>query len=66
VAPGYTRTNMTKRWIERGFEPDIIMNTPLKKVGFPQDTANLVNFLCSDEASFMTGHVTYIDGGFSL
>lgn len=66
VAPGYTRTNMTKRWIERGFEPDIVMNTPLKKVGFPQDTANLVNFLCSDEASFMTGHVTYIDGGFSL
>jgi 3-oxoacyl-[acyl-carrier protein] reductase len=66
IAPGYTRTAMTQRWIERGVEPEIMMNTPLRKVGMPDDVANLVNFLCSDEAKFMTGHVTYIDGGLSL
>lgn len=66
IAPGYTRTAMTQRWIERGVEPEIMMNTPLRKVGMPDDVANLVNFLCSDEANFMTGHVTYIDGGLSL
>tara|TARA_B100000795_G_scaffold171982_1_gene129692 strand:- start:298 stop:1005 length:708 start_codon:yes stop_codon:yes gene_type:complete len=66
IAPGYTRTPMTQRWIDNGIEPDIMNMTPLKKVGVPEDIANLVNFLCSDESSFMTGHVTYIDGGLSL
>ena len=66
VAPGYTRTAMTQRWIDMGVEPDIIEMTPLRKVGMPDDIANLVNFLCSDESSFMTGHTTYIDGGLGL
>jgi len=66
IAPGYTRTAMTQRWIERGVEPDILAATPLKRAGMPNDVANLVNFLCSDEANFMTGHITYIDGGISL
>ena len=57
---------MTQRWIDIGVEPNILMNTPLKKAGTPEDIANLVNFLCSDEAGYMTGHVTYIDGGMSL
>jgi NAD(P)-dependent dehydrogenase (short-subunit alcohol dehydrogenase family) len=65
VAPGYTRTNMTQRWVQEGMEPQIIESTPLKKVGRPVDIANLVNFLCSDDSSYMTGHVTYIDGGSS-
>ena len=66
VAPGYTSTAMTQRWIDMGVEPDIIEMTPLRKVGMPDDIANLVNFLCSDESSFMTGHTTYIDGGLGL
>ena len=66
IAPGYVRTAMTQRWIDIGVEPNILMNTPLKKAGTPEDIANLVNFLCSDEADYMTGHVTYIDGGMSL
>jgi len=57
---------MTQRWIDIGVEPNILMNTPLKKAGTVEDIANLVNFLCSDEASYMTGHVTYIDGGLGL
>ena len=32
----------------------------------PDDIAKLVNFLCSDESDFMTGHITYIDGGLGL
>ena len=66
IAPGYTRTAMTQRWIEKGVEPDIMNATPLKKVGMPDDIAKLVNFLCSDESDFMTGHITYIDGGLGL
>ena len=66
IAPGYIRTAMTQRWIDIGVEPNILMNTPLKKAGTVEDIANLVNFLCSDEASYMTGHVTYIDGGLGL
>ena len=66
VAPGYTRTAMTQRWIDMGAEPDIMAMTPLRKAGMPEDIANLVNFLCSDESSFMTGHTTYIDGGLGL
>ena len=66
VAPGYTRTAMTQRWIDKGVEPQIMEMTPLRKVGIPDDIANLVDFLCSDESSFMTGHVTYIDGGLRL
>ena len=66
VAPGYTRTAMTQRWIDMGVEPEIMEMTPLRKVGMPDDIANLVNFLCSDESSFMTGHTTYIDGGLGL
>ena len=66
IAPGYTRTDMTKIWRDEGYEPEIISMTPLRKVGMPDDIANLVNFLCSDESSFMTGHTTYIDGGLGL
>ena len=66
IAPGYTRTAMTQRWIDKGVEPQIMEMTPLRKVGMPDDIANLVNFLCSDESSFMTGHTTYIDGGLGL
>ena len=66
IAPGYTRTDMTKIWRDEGYEPEIISMTPLRKVGMPDDIAKLVNFLCSDESDFMTGHVTYIDGGLGL
>jgi 3-oxoacyl-[acyl-carrier protein] reductase len=66
VAPGYTRTAMTQRWIDKGVEPQIMERTPLRKIGMPDDIAKLVNFLCSDESDFMTGHVTYIDGGLGL
>ena len=42
---------------------DIIPFTPLRRVGSPQEVANVIVFLCSDEASFVTGQSINIDGG---
>ena len=36
---------------------------PVKRVGFPEDIAAAAAFLCSDEASYITGQVLYVDGG---
>ena len=39
---------------------------PLKRVGKPEEVAQLVGFLCSDSASFMTGALVNIDGGYTI
>jgi NAD(P)-dependent dehydrogenase (short-subunit alcohol dehydrogenase family) len=39
---------------------------PLRKVGNPDDIANAVGFLCSDAASFITGHSLVVDGGLTI
>ena len=41
-------------------------NTPLGRLGDPEDVAAAVRFLCSDEASFMTGEVLLVDGGLGM
>ena len=45
---------------------EIINNTPLQKIGKPKDVANLVEFLISKKANFITGQLITVDGGFSL
>ena len=45
---------------------DIIKETPLNRIGKPEDVANLVEFLCSEKASFITGQIITIDGGLTL
>ncbi len=62
VAPGYTKTDMTAKVREDIFEKAIAA-IPLKRVGEPEDVANLVNFLASDESSYITGQVINVDGG---
>ncbi len=72
VAPGFIVTEMTDDTARRlGLEPEEFRNqaasiTPVRRVGQPADIAAAVTFLCSDEASFVTGQTLYVDGGRSL
>ena len=62
VAPGYIQTDMTDILPVKVM--DSIMNTiPLKRLGNPEDVANVVVFLASEEASYITGQVISVDGG---
>jgi 3-oxoacyl-[acyl-carrier protein] reductase len=72
VAPGFIATEMTDATAKRlGLEPEKLREetakvTPLRRVGAPQDIANVVSFLCSEDASFVTGQTIYVDGGRKL
>lgn len=69
VAPGFVDTEMTRQTaIRRGVEPEEYKrqrakSIPLGRVGVPADIANVVAFLCSEEASFVSGQVIYVKGG---
>jgi 3-oxoacyl-[acyl-carrier protein] reductase len=65
VAPGYVDTRLTQAICEdmRGL---MLANTPLGRFGSPEDVAAAVRFLCSDEASFITGEVLLVDGGLGM
>ena len=65
VAPGYITTALTDVLTEeqRGL---ILGNTPMGRLGEPEDVARAVRFLCSDEAAFVTGDVLLVDGGLGM
>ncbi|WP_409227120.1 3-oxoacyl-ACP reductase FabG [Gudongella sp. SC589] len=65
VAPGYTMTDMMKTVPETVLGP-IKEKTMLNRLAQPQEIANGVLFLASDEASFVTGHVLSVNGGLRL
>jgi 3-oxoacyl-[acyl-carrier protein] reductase len=65
VAPGYVRTQLTDVLPEEATAA-MLGNTPLGRLGEPNDVAGAVRFLCSDEASFITGDVLLVDGGLGM
>jgi len=65
VAPGYVRTRLTDALPVDAREA-MLTNTPLGRLGEPEDVAGAVRFLCSDEASFITGEVLLVDGGLGM
>jgi len=65
VAPGYVKTRLTDA-IPEELQGVMLANTPLGRLGEPDDVAGAVRFLCSDEASFITGEVLLVDGGLGM
>ncbi|GAC1381791.1 MAG: 3-oxoacyl-ACP reductase FabG [Ktedonobacteraceae bacterium] len=69
VAPGFIDTEMTRITAHRmGFDPEERMAEaakiiPVRRVGQPRDVANVICFLSSDEAGFVSGQVIYVAGG---
>lgn len=71
VCPGFTDTRLLDQFLESFDDPEeardeISEEYPLKRLGEPQEVADCILFLGSDEASFVTGHALVIDGGFSI
>jgi 3-oxoacyl-[acyl-carrier protein] reductase len=65
IAPGYITTELTDVLTEE--QTGLILgNTPLGRLGSPEDVAAAVRFLCSDEAAFITGDVLLVDGGLGI
>ncbi len=65
IAPGYVSSRLTDE-IPDELRQAMLQNTPLGRFGEPEDIAGAVRFLCSDEASFITGEVLLVDGGLGM
>jgi 3-oxoacyl-[acyl-carrier protein] reductase len=69
IAPGFIATEMTDDTARRlgvdveDFRAAAADANPVKRVGYPEDIAAAAAFLCSDEASYITGQTLYVDGG---
>jgi NAD(P)-dependent dehydrogenase (short-subunit alcohol dehydrogenase family) len=65
VGPGVIETPLTKVYMDQHPErvQATIDNTPLRRIGTPEDVADVVLFLASDAARFMTGQTIFVDGG---
>ena len=62
IAPGYVQTSMTEK-LSTNIRNDLYKNIPLKRLGSAEDIANLVLFLSSEKASYITGQIMNVDGG---
>jgi NAD(P)-dependent dehydrogenase (short-subunit alcohol dehydrogenase family) len=68
VAPGYIRTRLVQDSIDRNPDPDaaersMVAGIALRRIGMPVEIANVIRFLASDDASYITGTTIHIDGG---
>ena len=65
IAPGFIETKMTEKLSEKVRE-NILNKIPMKKIGNPNDIANTVLFLVSNEANYITGQTITVDGGATI
>jgi 3-oxoacyl-[acyl-carrier protein] reductase len=72
IAPGFIATDMTDATAARvgmsveDFRAAAAERNPVRRVGYPEDIAAAAAFLCSDEASYVTGQTLVVDGGAKL
>ena len=65
VAPGFIRTDMTDMLSENVRET-VKEQIPMKRFGNPEDVAEMIAFLASERADYITGQVIHIDGGMAM
>jgi len=68
IAPGFIKTKMTTKALDSDppRKEKVFSRTPMGKMGLPEDIADAVYFMCSDQAKFITGTVLPVDGGNSI
>ena len=62
VAPGFIETQMTDV-LKQEVKEEIAKNIPLRRMGTPEDVANVVRFLAGEQSSYITGQIINVDGG---
>ena len=65
ICPGLIDTKMNNNLSKEDIL-SIVNETPLQRIGRPQDVSNLVEFLCDEKSSFITGQIITVDGGLTL
>ncbi|MFM8273801.1 MAG: 3-oxoacyl-ACP reductase family protein [Gemmata sp.] len=66
IAPGFIATDMSQTVVNMAGEDNLKKLIPVKRLGTPDDIANVVLFLCGPAAAYVTGQVITVDGGLSL
>lgn len=66
VLPGMTATEAVKKHLSEDFRNLFLRHIPLKKIGLPEEIASAVVYFASDEASYTTGQILAVSGGFGL
>lgn len=67
LAPGFIETKLTQDVLtDKGRVDEVISRTPMRRWGKPEDLSGAAYFLCTEEASFITGTTVTVDGGFAV